>query len=364
MDKKPIVRTSSGVSDGIRSSSGAGTPEADAAAAKRQKTGGAPGGTRSVEGGTGVASPAQSSPTATVAEVREALWVATTASALAGAQARRANAAPGAAAPVATSGAEGGISRVLVMDTRSGPAPDPANMFPVPRHIVDHLMTVDNCRLLTEGTGAVAEWNLGDREVVLIGSADQVSAAKAKLQRLVTHCVWGVYEEKVRRLLSQRVVETMLVRLSPMGASLNPVEKELSTGNLTLSMGKDRSNDVLIMDDMISRQHCVLELDSAKGCVYVVDYSTNGTYLNGKRLPPRTKGKIVLSHGDELSMKDPAQDSELAYVVNLVDPSWPPPADDEADEVEESAPKSAAPAVVGALAGAAVGRKAPAGAGK
>mmetsp|Transcript_148496 Transcript_148496/g.475333 ORF Transcript_148496/g.475333 Transcript_148496/m.475333 type:complete len:358 (+) Transcript_148496:66-1139(+) len=355
MDKRPIVRTSSGVSDGIRSSaSGAGTPEADAAAAKR--------GARSVEGGTGVASPAQSSPTATVAEVREALWVATTASALAGAQARRANAAPGGAAPGASSVAEGGISRVLVMDIRSGPAPDPANMFPIPRHIVDHLMTVDNCRLLTEGTGAVAEWNLGDREVVLIGSADQVSAAKAKLQRLVTHCVWGVYEEKVRRLLSQRVVETMLVRLSPMGASLKPVEKELSTGNLTLSMGKDRGNDVLIMDDMISRQHCVLELDSAKGCVYVVDYSTNGTYLNGKRLPPRTKGKIVLSHGDELSMKDPAQDSELAYVVNLVDPSWPPPADDEADEVEGSAPQSAA--AVGVLAGAAVGRKAPAGARK
>ncbi|CAE7940497.1 TRY3 [Symbiodinium necroappetens] len=49
----------------------------------------------------------------------------------------------------------------------------------------------------------------------------------------------------------------------------------------------------------------------------VIDCSTNGTFLNGLRLPPRTTGKVLVSHGDELLLQDPANDQEFGYVVNI-----------------------------------------------
>eukprot|EP00435_Cladocopium_sp_Y103_P002909 s1216_g1.t1 len=50
----------------------------------------------------------------------------------------------------------------------------------------------------------------------------------------------------------------------------------------------------------------------------VIDCSTNGTFLNGFRLPPKTTGKVLLSHGDELLLQDPANgDQEFGYVVNI-----------------------------------------------
>eukprot|EP00434_Breviolum_minutum_P005869 symbB.v1.2.005175.t1/scaffold298.1/size236510/19 len=50
----------------------------------------------------------------------------------------------------------------------------------------------------------------------------------------------------------------------------------------------------------------------------VIDCSTNGTFLNGLRLPPKTTGKVLLSHGDELLLQDPANgDQEFGYVVNI-----------------------------------------------
>ena len=65
------------------------------------------------------------------------------------------------------------------------------------------------------------------------------------------------------------------------------------------------------MIEGISRRHCVIEYDYQKGGVYITDLnSTNGSYLNGKRLPrssqkakpgkQRDYQKVVLCHGDEL----------------------------------------------------------------
>jgi len=50
----------------------------------------------------------------------------------------------------------------------------------------------------------------------------------------------------------------------------------------------------------------------------VLDLSTNGTFLNGIRLPGKQVGKVLLSHGDELLLKDPAGgEQEFGYIVNL-----------------------------------------------
>lgn len=52
--------------------------------------------------------------------------------------------------------------------------------------------------------------------------------------------------------------------------------------------------------------------------MYVLNTSTNGTFLNGQRLPSKTVGKVLLSHGDELLLKDPAMgEQEFGYIVNL-----------------------------------------------
>ena len=34
------------------------------------------------------------------------------------------------------------------------------------------------------------------------------------------------------------------------------------------------------------------------------NFSRNGTFLNGKRLPPKASAKVMLSHGDELLLQD------------------------------------------------------------
>lgn len=196
---------------------------------------------------------------------------------------------------------------------------DHLKVVPVAPDIVRHLMTDEHRQLLLASTGADPEWAPEQCRVMLRGSAEQVNLGQRALQRVSTHCLWGVSEKKITRLLKPDHVEMMLVRLSPMGLSLNPVEKLLSASNCSMSIGKDRTNDAVVVDPVVSRQHCLLELDFQRGAVYVLNLSTNGSFLNGRRLPDKNQGKVMLSHGDELLLKDPALDAEFGYVVNIVD---------------------------------------------
>ena len=50
----------------------------------------------------------------------------------------------------------------------------------------------------------------------------------------------------------------------------------------------------------------------------IIDCSTNGTYLNGLRLPPKTTGKVLLSHGDELLLQDPNNGDQESASRSLV----------------------------------------------
>merc|ERR1712007_234795 len=102
--------------------------------------------------------------------------------------------------------------------------------------------------------------------------------------------------------------------------TLKNVQKTMSPSQPILTIGKDKSNDVVIADALISRQHCILEFDEDRGALYVLDCSTNGTFLNGLRLPSKTVGKVLLSHGDELLFKDPASgEQEFGYIVNITE---------------------------------------------
>lgn len=178
-------------------------------------------------------------------------------------------------------------------------------------------MTPENRRLLTTESGATVDWDPDTGEAELGGNPEQVNRAKRLLTRVLTHCHWGCHDAKVKRLLQPYSVDTVLCRLSPTNM-LRPAEKLMSAANPTLSVGKGGTNDVVIEDALVSRQHCILELDGERGAVYILDLSTNGTFLNGIRLPSKGQGKVLLSHGDEILLKDPATGvTEFGYIVNL-----------------------------------------------
>jgi len=193
----------------------------------------------------------------------------------------------------------------------------PSQDFPVPRDMVEYLMTPEHRQILLEESGCDVDWAPDEAKVVLKGSAEQIRKAERLLQRVLMHSNWGRSETKVRRLLKPQIIESAVCRLSPMN-TLPPGQKTLSQTQPVLSIGKDKGNDIVIPAQIVSRQHCVLELDVDRGAVYVIDCSTNGTFLNGLRLPPKTTGKVLLSHGDELLLQDPANgDQEFGYVVNI-----------------------------------------------
>lgn len=64
----------------------------------------------------------------------------------------------------------------------------------------------------------------------------------------------------------------------------------------TVSIGRRSSNEVSIKDPLVSRdQHCLITEEN--GHYYIFDAnSTNGTYVNGSRIP--NAEKIRLHHGD------------------------------------------------------------------
>jgi hypothetical protein len=198
----------------------------------------------------------------------------------------------------------------------------PPVVVAVPKNFVGDVMTPETRQLLEQQSGASIEWapdGAGSKQgphALLQGSTDQVRLASKLISRVKTHCHWGCNAQKVHRLLKPRIIEKVLLRLSPMD-SLSNVEKQLAAGQ-KLSIGKGKENDATVNDHMISRLHCFLELDAKKGAIYIADCSTNGTYLNGIRLPSRKLGKVLVSHGDELLLKEPSRSqSEFGYIVNI-----------------------------------------------
>lgn len=189
----------------------------------------------------------------------------------------------------------------------------------VQKELVPLLMTEVHRKILAEESGAGVEWLPDKARVSLSGSAEQIQRGQRLLARVTTHCRWGQSSDKVRRLLKPRGVESVLVRLSPM-STLPGMKKTLTPAHPVISIGKGPDNNVILPDPyrVVSRQHCVLELDGDRGAVYILDCSTNGTFLNALRLPPKQNGKVLLSHGDEILLEDPAHGKhEFGYIVNL-----------------------------------------------
>lgn len=217
----------------------------------------------------------------------------------------------------------GGTSKVDVprMDF-SKPTKDDLDTTTVVVHkeLVGLLMTAENKTTLEEETGAGIEWDADKARVQISGSPEQVQRAQRLLSRVTTHNRWGQSADKIRRCIKPRKVESILCRLSAMG-TLPAVQKTLNSTHSSIKMGKGPENHVILPNPykVVSRTHCVLEYDEERGAVYIYDCSTNGTFLNQRRLPPKANGKILLSHGDELMFKDPLDGTkhEFGYMVNL-----------------------------------------------
>lgn len=76
------------------------------------------------------------------------------------------------------------------------------------------------------------------------------------------------------------------------------------TGKTTI--GRRRSNDLVLSDNTVSGQHCIILTDGED--IYIQDLdSTNGTFLNGKRIHEKT----VLQRGDKLML------GKQEFTVNL-----------------------------------------------
>ena len=189
----------------------------------------------------------------------------------------------------------------------------------VPKQQLKHFMTPKTRQLLLQSTGiSELDWDAELSHAKISGTASQVEKAEQILRRAITHCNWGISEAKVQGLLSQQTCVSAKLLLSPTVPSLRQSSFQLSAGTPRLMLGSHTSNDIVLKGQLISRTHAQLELDVEKGTLYILDLSTNGTFLNGMRLPKR--GTVAIFHGDELVFPEPGNVGnigEFGYIVNL-----------------------------------------------
>lgn len=75
--------------------------------------------------------------------------------------------------------------------------------------------------------------------------------------------------------------------------------KSKMLSNKAFSIGRDRSNQIIIADTKVSRFHAMIKFKNEE--VYIKDTnSSNGTYINGKKITPDKS--IKLKNGDKIKV--------------------------------------------------------------
>ncbi|CAJ1378238.1 unnamed protein product [Effrenium voratum] len=180
---------------------------------------------------------------------------------------------------------------------------------------------------------------LPKEEPVLLASAkaQEPSTADAKVAKEAAN---GSFPPKVREKKASRSVEQLppasvygfdgglkeesrgkaiALRLEPLKEGLPEYEKVLGEQKQAVSIGTNRGKvDVAVRDEAVSKKHLSLSLVGIKGelALCVLDHSTNGSFLNGNRLPDKNKRYRIRS-GDKLTLKSPDIEPDYGWKVDF-----------------------------------------------
>eukprot|EP00931_Biecheleriopsis_adriatica_P116004 TRINITY_DN9171_c0_g1_i1.p1 TRINITY_DN9171_c0_g1~~TRINITY_DN9171_c0_g1_i1.p1 ORF type:complete len:259 (-),score=67.90 TRINITY_DN9171_c0_g1_i1:121-864(-) len=113
--------------------------------------------------------------------------------------------------------------------------------------------------------------------------------------------------------------KAIALRLEPLKPGLPEFEKVLGEHKQEVVIGSNRGRvDVVVHDDAISKKHLSLSLVGIHGelALSILDHSTNGSYLNGNRLPAKNK-RFRIRSGDKLTLKAPSLDEDYGWKVDF-----------------------------------------------
>lgn len=170
---------------------------------------------------------------------------------------------------------------------------------------------------------------MNERKVVVLRAPSKqvLTSAMSVLGRVAHHCQWGCSPRKVSALLNEKPdkpIHTVVVRLAGTSSRLSTAEGKLTKANMKMRIGTDAKECQVALEGIpgISRKHVTITFEQDRGACYVQDMSTNGTWLNGRRLPrPPFRNpmdaRVRLFHGDELMFREGETANELGYIVNI-----------------------------------------------
>ena len=104
--------------------------------------------------------------------------------------------------------------------------------------------------------------------------------------------------------------DTTIINSSPLGQHLDKIAESQQVSYLVfnkkkiqiaakITMGREQDNDIVIDSKLASRHHCIIQ--KIRDAYFVKDEnSTNGTFLNGRRIPPDKY--VKLNAGDKLTI--------------------------------------------------------------
>jgi hypothetical protein len=189
----------------------------------------------------------------------------------------------------------------------------------LPAGQLESLTSHANRKLFCDLTGVHLEWETKKNSVTMLGTEEQRKAGWVLLKRVSMHAMWGARESRVRAIMdTPESITAAKIRFSAMMVTMKDCIVKLSQAKPTLVIGQHEQADIILHDPLLSRQHCIIELDFTRRGVYAIDCSTNGTWVNGKRLPAKQSGKVFLAHGDELTLKSVRDGgSEFGFIINL-----------------------------------------------
>lgn len=106
------------------------------------------------------------------------------------------------------------------------------------------------------------------------------------------------------------MADTTIVNSSPLGQHLDRIAEAQQVSYLVfnkkkiqlvakITIGRENDNNIVIDSKLASRHHCIIQ--KIRDAYFVKDEnSTNGTFINGKRIPPEKY--VKLNPGDKLTI--------------------------------------------------------------